>query len=86
MREALSNSGGPFLFGPFGIVDAMYLPVLARFETYGIPLPPELRPYVDVVMTSPAVVRLLESAREAPAIPIYDAYVQGLGGEILLVH
>ncbi len=29
---------GPYLFGPFGIVDAMYAPVASRFKTYSIDL------------------------------------------------
>jgi len=32
------GSGGPFLFGPFTIADAMYAPVATRFQTYGIDL------------------------------------------------
>ena len=30
----LEASGGPFLFGEFGIADAMYAPVVMRFNTY----------------------------------------------------
>ncbi|WP_417684399.1 glutathione S-transferase family protein [Roseibium sp.] len=33
-RDCLSRSGGPFLFGSFSIADAMYAPVVSRFETY----------------------------------------------------
>lgn len=84
MRDALSASGGPFLFGDFGIVDAMYFPVLTRFETYGVALPPELRPYAEAMQASPAVTRWRELARQAPAIPLYDDFVRGLGGEILV--
>ncbi len=29
-------SGGPFLFGPFTIADAMYAPVVSRFRSYAI--------------------------------------------------
>ncbi len=37
--EALSRSGGPFLFGPrFGIADAFYAPVVSRFRSYGVAL------------------------------------------------
>lgn len=34
--EALNRSGGPFLFGEFGIADAFYAPVVFRFLSYGI--------------------------------------------------
>jgi glutathione S-transferase len=30
------GAGGPFLFGDFSIADAMYVPVVTRFRTYGI--------------------------------------------------
>src|SRR5438874_355926 len=30
--------GGPFLFGRFGAADAMYAPVVARFQTYAAPV------------------------------------------------
>ena len=33
-KEALARSGGPFLFGDFSAADAMYAPVVNRFETY----------------------------------------------------
>ena len=84
MQTALLKSGGPFLFGAFGIVDAMYFPVLTRFETYGISLPPELRPYAEAMQLSPAVTGWRKLALEAPAIPIYDDYIRGLGGEVVV--
>ena len=34
--DALAKSGGPFLFGEFGIVDAMYAPIVSRVRTYGV--------------------------------------------------
>ena len=46
-RECLRRSGGPFLFGGFGLVDAMYAPVAARFLTYAIELEAGLEAYVD---------------------------------------
>lgn len=32
--DCLAQSGGPFLFGNFSIADAMYAPVVNRFEVY----------------------------------------------------
>ena len=83
MRDALAVSGGPFLFGDFGIVDAMYFPVLTRFDTYGVALPQDLRPYAEAVMACPAVQRWRELLSQAPPIPTYDAYVKALGGTII---
>ncbi|MCA9582605.1 MAG: glutathione S-transferase [Myxococcales bacterium] len=80
--QALEASGGPFLFGRFGIVDAMYFPVLLRFETYGVELPSHLRPYATALHSLPAVKRWREMATTAPRIPIYDAYIEKLGGTV----
>jgi len=48
--EALAASGGPFLFGGFTIADAFYAPVLTRFVTYAVPLPPGLAAYSERVL------------------------------------
>ena len=47
---------GPFLFGGFSAADAMYAPVVTRFETYSIPVDDTVREYMDAVMTLPAFV------------------------------
>ncbi|HEU4619291.1 MAG TPA: glutathione S-transferase C-terminal domain-containing protein [Gammaproteobacteria bacterium] len=80
-NECLDRSGGPFLFGRFGIADAMYFPALTRFRTYGVPLPGDLRRYAEALDDQPAVCALIGVARTAPHIPVYDAYLIGLGGE-----
>ena len=54
-RTALAASGGPFLFGAFTIVDAMYAPVTTRFRTYGVELEPRNQAYVDAVHALPAM-------------------------------
>lgn len=84
MSSALSASGGPFLFGDFGIVDAMYFPVLTRFETYGVVLPSVLHPYADRIEALPAVTQLRALALQAPTIAVYDEYIRNLGGEIVI--
>ena len=33
-RECLARSGGPFLFGEFGVADAMFAPVYPRIISY----------------------------------------------------
>ncbi len=47
--------GGPFLFGGFGLADAMYAPVAARFLTYAVELEAGLAAYVDRVWNLPAM-------------------------------
>lgn len=64
---------GDYLFGRFGIADAMYAPVVGRFRSYGVALDGPEAAYVDAVWRHPAVVRWLEGARaEAQVIPKYD--------------
>jgi glutathione S-transferase len=53
--EALERHDGGFLFGGFCIADAMYAPVVSRFETYGIAVPPIVRRYMDRIFALPAM-------------------------------
>ncbi|HEX6243595.1 MAG TPA: hypothetical protein VFZ61_21930 [Polyangiales bacterium] len=80
-RSALERSGGPFLFGRFGIVDAMFYPVRTRFLSYGVALPAALEPYAQALDQLPAVRALHARARQDPAIPAYDEYLRSLGGD-----
>jgi glutathione S-transferase len=45
---------GPYLFGAFSGVDAMYAPVVHRFRTYAIDVSEEVRNYMDTMMALPA--------------------------------
>jgi glutathione S-transferase len=60
--EALAASGGPFLFGEFGIVDAYYAPVVSRIRTYGLPLPDAAAAYAQRVWHSPGVAAWVQQA------------------------
>lgn len=62
------GSGGRWLFGEFGIADAMYAPVALRFLTYGIPLPDAAAAWVDTVATDPAMQDWLAGAAAEPEI------------------
>ena len=57
-REARARFGtdGPFLFGGFGLADAMYAPVALRFVAYGIALTAEAQAYVEAITALPAVI------------------------------
>jgi glutathione S-transferase len=61
-RESF-GSGGPWLFGAFGIADAMFAPGALRFHTYGIALPEAARAYAETVRAHPAVVEWVQAAR-----------------------
>lgn len=46
---------GPFLFGPFTAADAMYAPVVLRFETYGILVDKTCRDYMKALLNLSAI-------------------------------
>jgi glutathione S-transferase len=60
--QALSASGGPFLFGAFGTADAYYAPMAGRIRTYGLPVSPTVAAYIDRVYSSPAVAAWVRDA------------------------
>ncbi len=49
------GKAGPFLFGRFGGADAMFAPVVHRFRTYAIPVEPDLKAYMETMMSLPAL-------------------------------
>lgn len=63
-REArgLYGTDGEWLFGKFGIADAMYAPVAIRFFLYDIPLDGPERDYMHSVILHPAVQQWMEAA------------------------
>jgi len=68
-RDALAASGGPFLFGAFTIADAMFAPVAARFETYGVDLDARCRAYADSLAALPAMRSWRDEAAREPELP-----------------
>jgi glutathione S-transferase len=62
-EECLSRFGrNEYLFGDFSIADAFYAPVVTRFKTYGVVLPPVLSAYCERIRNHPAVARWVEEA------------------------
>ncbi len=49
------GGGGEMLFGRVTAADAFYAPVVSRFATYAVKLPPAARRYADAVLALPAV-------------------------------
>lgn len=47
--RAAYGRGGRFLFGGFGIADAMFAPVVTRFRTYGVPVDGAIADYMEAV-------------------------------------
>jgi glutathione S-transferase len=74
--EIWSECRGPFLFGPFCGADAMYAPVVLRFRTYEVELPPACRAYADAMLALPALQEWIRDAeREAESLPQFEQYV-----------
>jgi glutathione S-transferase len=64
--RARFGQDGPFLFGEFCAADAMYAPVVSRFETYSIPVDAAMRAYMDAVQALPAYQEWTAAALEEP--------------------
>lgn len=63
-RQARSRhgEGGPWLFGQFGIVDAMFAPVALRFHQYQVALEGPEREYMFNVLMHPAIQSWLDDS------------------------
>ena len=72
--ECLARYGGPFLFGAsFGIADAMYAPVVMRFNTYAPKLSEAASAYAERITALPAVREWIESGlRETHRLAKYE--------------
>lgn len=62
------GKGGKFLFGRFSIADAMYTPVVSRFETFCVPVQDETRAYMDTILATPAFAAWRDAALREPWI------------------
>lgn len=58
----LSRHGGPMLFGEFSIADAFYAPVVMRLKTYALPVPDEVKAYMQRVIVLPGVQAWIQEA------------------------
>ena len=66
--------GGPgeMLFGRFTVADAYYAPVVMRFMTHAVALPPAAQAYADAVRALPAVRGVDTAARKETAFVAAD--------------
>jgi glutathione S-transferase len=60
------GTGGPFLFGAFTAADAMYAPVVSRFETYAVEVGALAKAYMQAVMSLPAWAEWRQAALREP--------------------
>jgi glutathione S-transferase len=64
------GKGGPFLFGKFSAADAMFTPVVARLETFAIPVSKTSRAYMKAILATPAFAKWkAESTKEKDIVP-----------------
>ncbi len=64
---------GLFLFGTFGVADAMFAPVCFRFHIYGVPLPDAAARYRDTMLALPAMQQWAADARVEPwSLPQFE--------------
>lgn len=54
-EEALHASGGPWLFGQFGVADAMFAPIASRFTTYRVRTPADTAGWMRRVLAHDAM-------------------------------
>ena len=65
---------GEFLFGDWCAADMMYAPVVARFITYGVPVPSFAGVYMKAVLSHPHVGEWIDKAQDEPwVIEQYEA-------------
>jgi glutathione S-transferase len=58
------GAGGRYLFGEFSIADAMFAPVVTRFETYGVKVSDVSRSYMEAMLEHPAMRKWAADAAE----------------------
>jgi glutathione S-transferase len=66
--QARARFGGTqeFLFGGWSAADIMYAPVVTRFLTYGVPVPPFAAAYMKAVLSHPHVIEWIDRAQDEP--------------------
>ncbi|MBV8876131.1 MAG: glutathione S-transferase family protein [Gammaproteobacteria bacterium] len=64
--RARFGEGGPWLFGEYSVADAMYAPVVLRFNTYGAHISQAARWYMASVLEDAALQEWLQAAKQEP--------------------
>ncbi len=65
--DCLARYGGPYLFGAQRtMADAMYAPVVTRFLTYDVKLPPDCAEYCRTIMAMPEMKEWVVAAKAEP--------------------
>ena len=64
--RARFGGSGEYLFGDWCAADIMFAPVVTRFVTYGVRVPPFAATYMEAVLHRADVVEWIELAQEEP--------------------
>jgi glutathione S-transferase len=70
--EARFGAEGPFLFGHFTAADAFYAPVVSRFMTHAVALPPPAQAYMAAIQALPAMQEWAEEAARENDFVVQD--------------
>jgi len=65
-RRRFGAGKGPWLFGEFSAADAMYAPVVLRFNTYGAQVSPTAREYMNTVLEDRYIKEWMSAAEQEP--------------------
>ena len=72
--RARYGGSGEYLFGEWSAADIMFAPVVTRFITHGVPVPPFAATYMEAVLHRADVVEWIELAQDEPwVIEQYEA-------------
>ncbi|HET7708641.1 MAG TPA: glutathione S-transferase family protein [Sphingomicrobium sp.] len=83
-EEGLSRFGGPYLAGPdFTAADAFFAPVAFRVRTYGLPLGPLGRQWVERMLALPAMLEWEDAALADPYRELGHEVELGRAGMII---
>ncbi|MDE1969601.1 MAG: glutathione S-transferase [Alphaproteobacteria bacterium] len=62
------GAGGAFLFGGFGIADAMYAPVVSRLRSYAVPIDADAAAYCDAIERHAPYREWFAAAKDEPTV------------------
>lgn len=80
-RSRFATGDGPWLFGDFSVADAMFAPIVCRFNVYNVPLPLLAAAYRDAILAHPALQEWHAAALvETEAHEHYDRLADEYGG------
>ena len=62
------DHGGPFLFGSFSIVDALFAPIVSQFKTYSVDLDDIEKEYSNAILSLPAMGVWIKASQDEPMV------------------